>query len=37
MKTAEVELSFHMSIDHQAGIYGLEIGNEVFKKNIYFV
>ena len=32
MKTAKVELSCHMNIDLQAGIYGTEIGNEVCKK-----
>ena len=29
MKTAKVELSCHINIDRQAGIYGTEIGNEV--------
>ena len=29
MKTADVELSCHMNIDLQAGIYGTEIGNEL--------
>ena len=29
MTTADFELSFHINIDLQAGIYGTEIGNEV--------
>ena len=29
MKTAEVELSCHLNIDLQAGIYGTQIGNKV--------
>ena len=35
MKTAEVELSCHMNIDFQAGIYGTEIGNKVLKKRLF--
>ena len=31
-ENSQVELSFHMNIDLQAGIYGTEIGNKVWKK-----
>ena len=35
MKTAKVELSWHMNIDLQPGIYGTEIGNKVWKKPLF--
>ena len=31
MKTAKIELSYHMNIDLQAGIYDTKTGNEVWK------
>ena len=35
MKTAKVEMLWHMNIDLQPGIYGTEIGNKVWKKNLF--
>ena len=33
--TAEVEFLCHVNIDLQAGIYGTEMGNEVYKKTLF--